>query len=520
MKYIEKENTLILAVSPANVDLANSDALDLSKKVDLNRERTIGVMTKVDIMDKGDDPCKFLRNERYKLKHGYILVKCRSQEDNNQGVSIDEAIKSEQRYFATDPAYAELDDPQGTKVLSHRLSILLCNHIKSQIPYIEEWAITQYSNYELRLKKLGDGIHYVNDLQAFSFITQVVEELSKGLKDLIQGDNCNCDDEKYKGGSLIDQIFKYYTEKKINELDPFKNLTNKRIFIEMKKSKGLNPQLFIPEEACRDLIKKNIELFLEPSITCAEKVHKVLHQAINEVMPERLEHMQNLNEFLQDTVEKLLETNFEYCKTYIEDYIDSEKSYINYDDENFCLIKPFIRTSEDPEPEEIQELSRNLGIHPKYFNREKALQSINRSVEKALARKEAQTSATNYSNGKFNEFDFDDWEVEQSIDISDGIGGGDLENIISMKRVIHGYYCIIKRMFKTNVPKYVTNFIIKKTMNMLKKEIFKELENRGNLKDLITEDQSIKNQRDNCINNIRVLKDVQKCLKRLKRNKI
>ena len=45
--YISQENTIILAVTPANQDIANSDALKLARKVDPRGDRTIGVITKV-----------------------------------------------------------------------------------------------------------------------------------------------------------------------------------------------------------------------------------------------------------------------------------------------------------------------------------------------------------------------------------------------------------------------------------------------------------------------------------------
>lgn len=53
MQFITKESCLILAVSPANQDLANSDALKLAKEVDPEGLRTIGVITKLDLMDQG-----------------------------------------------------------------------------------------------------------------------------------------------------------------------------------------------------------------------------------------------------------------------------------------------------------------------------------------------------------------------------------------------------------------------------------------------------------------------------------
>ena len=55
LKQISKSNSIILAVTAANVDLANSDGLKLAREVDPEGQRTIGVLTKVDLMDEGTD---------------------------------------------------------------------------------------------------------------------------------------------------------------------------------------------------------------------------------------------------------------------------------------------------------------------------------------------------------------------------------------------------------------------------------------------------------------------------------
>jgi len=44
MSYIKNPNTIILAVTPANVDLANSDSLKLAREVDPEGNRTLGVI--------------------------------------------------------------------------------------------------------------------------------------------------------------------------------------------------------------------------------------------------------------------------------------------------------------------------------------------------------------------------------------------------------------------------------------------------------------------------------------------
>ena len=54
-KFAEKESCIILAVTPANQDVATSDALQFAKKMDPKGKRTVGIITKIDLMDKGTD---------------------------------------------------------------------------------------------------------------------------------------------------------------------------------------------------------------------------------------------------------------------------------------------------------------------------------------------------------------------------------------------------------------------------------------------------------------------------------
>ena len=68
-----------MALTAANTDLANSDALQIARTVDPDGERTIGVVTKIDLMDEGTDAIDHLQGNIYPLKLGYFGVKCRSQ---------------------------------------------------------------------------------------------------------------------------------------------------------------------------------------------------------------------------------------------------------------------------------------------------------------------------------------------------------------------------------------------------------------------------------------------------------
>ena len=78
LQYITPRSAIILAVCPANNDIANSEALKIARKVDPLCERTLGVLTKIDLMDKGTSVLEILRGQVYPLRLGFVPVVCRS----------------------------------------------------------------------------------------------------------------------------------------------------------------------------------------------------------------------------------------------------------------------------------------------------------------------------------------------------------------------------------------------------------------------------------------------------------
>ena len=103
LEYINPENSIILAVTPANQDLANSDALKLARTVDPDGLRTLGVISKLDLMDKGTDAKDIFEGKIIPLKKGYVWVVNRSQDDINNRKTIQEAIDQEREWFSKSP---------------------------------------------------------------------------------------------------------------------------------------------------------------------------------------------------------------------------------------------------------------------------------------------------------------------------------------------------------------------------------------------------------------------------------
>lgn len=157
LTFISRETCLILAVTPANSDLATSDALKLAKEVDPQGLRTIGVLTKLDLMDDGTDARDILENRLLPLRRGYVGVVNRGQKDIVGRKDIRSALDAERRFFLSHPSYRHMADRLGTTFLQQTLNQQLTNHIRDTLPTLRdslqkrmfamEKDVAEYKNY-------------------------------------------------------------------------------------------------------------------------------------------------------------------------------------------------------------------------------------------------------------------------------------------------------------------------------------------------------------------------------------
>jgi GTP-binding protein EngB required for normal cell division len=130
-KYIQAPN-IVLAISAADVDLANSTALRASRRVDPRGERTIGVITKMDLVEP-ERGLSLLTDKKYPLRLGYVGVVCRIPSSpagklfNRGSSNISGAlVKNEKAYFTAHSEFG-VDSPVsvGTPNLKHKLMHVL-----------------------------------------------------------------------------------------------------------------------------------------------------------------------------------------------------------------------------------------------------------------------------------------------------------------------------------------------------------------------------------------------------------
>ena len=68
LKYMRDPNTIILAIQDGTQDIANSEALNKALSVDPEGKRTVGVLTKLDLLQRPEDKEKVARVLENKTK--------------------------------------------------------------------------------------------------------------------------------------------------------------------------------------------------------------------------------------------------------------------------------------------------------------------------------------------------------------------------------------------------------------------------------------------------------------------
>lgn len=328
MSYIERPNAIILAVHPANADLATSDALQMAKTVDPEGDRTIGVITKLDLMDKGTDALEWLQGKVYKLKRGYVGVVNRSQADINSRKSIAEAREAEKRFFKEHPIYKNFADQMGSEYLARKLSGILMEHIRKCLPELRSKINAQLKEKNKELAKLGSALGENEDVGAalLSIINHYAMEFNQALEG--KAHEVISATELY-GGARINYIFHDIYAKELDKMDPFEDLTLDDMRTAIRNATGHRSSLFIPEYGFDLLIKKQIEKFNLPAQTCVDLVYNELQRLAVALDYDELSRFERLESRLSEVTGDLLRRLKEPTAQVVADLVDMEISYIN-----------------------------------------------------------------------------------------------------------------------------------------------------------------------------------------------
>ena len=285
LKYIQNPNSIILAVSPANADMATSESLKIARDIDPDGRRTLAVITKLDLMDAGTDAIDILCGRVIPVKLGIIGVINRSQQDIIDKKDIKDAIKDEASFLQR--KYPTLATRNGTSYLSKTLNRLLMHHIRDCLPELKTRVNVMASQFQTLLNSYGQDVVDKN-----TTLLQIITKFASSYVATVDGTARNIETAELCGGARICYIFHETFGRTLDSIHPLTGLTAMDILTAIRNSNGPRPALFVPEVSFELLVKRQIKRLEEPSLRCVELVHEEMQRIIqhcgNEVQQEML----------------------------------------------------------------------------------------------------------------------------------------------------------------------------------------------------------------------------------------
>lgn len=336
LEYISKPNCVILAVSSANVDLANSESLKLARSVDPQGRRTVGILTKLDLMDAGTHALDVLTGRVYPLKLGFIGVVNRSQQDINVDKSMTDALESETDFFKSHPQYRNIAHKNGTKFLEKTLNHVLMNHIRDKLPDMKARLNTLMGQAQQELNSFGDEAIYGDTNQQGGLVLRLMTRFAHDFVTSIEGTNVDISTKELSGGARIYYIFNDVFGHALTSIEPTHNLDNQDIRTAIRNSTGPRPSLFVPEVAFDLLVKPQIKLLEAPSLRCVELVYEELVKICHNCTSAELQRFPRLHAQLVETVSELLRERLGPTSAYAQSLIDIQVAYINTNHPSFA----------------------------------------------------------------------------------------------------------------------------------------------------------------------------------------
>lgn len=378
VEFASNPNAILLAVTGANTDLASSDALKLASELDPRGERTIGVLTKLDLMDPGTDASEILGNKVIPLRRGYVAVVNRGQRDIDADLSIRNGLRNEERFFRTHPVYSRdrsIAGKCGTMNLARNLNGILIHHIRDCLPELKIRIANMMGDVQEELDALGEegggeengalGGKLLGLLSKFTanFAAMIDGKASNtnqhhdgmpagnGMNGINMGmDNMSLNrpyntpgnnstiganaDELY-GGARISYIFHQVFSRSLNSVGAFDGLSEDEIRTTIGNANGTRPALFVPEISFDILVRRQIRRLEQPGVQCVDLVYDELQRIAHQSEPTELTRYPNLRDRMLSVVGALLKRSVGPTQMWVSNLVRIELSYINTNHPDF-----------------------------------------------------------------------------------------------------------------------------------------------------------------------------------------
>jgi len=530
---VKGENTLILAVSSGNADIATSDAINLAREVDPKGDRTIGVVTKLDIVDAGTNAMETLEGKLYPLKLGYIGVVCRSQKDIMDKKSMKAALDDEEKFFSQHHAYSRIKEKCGIRYLTKTLNKLLMQHIQTCLPSLKTDLNAILQEKLIELPKYG--LEFLDESKGNlkSLLLLMISKFAEYYRNMIDGKFINNSTKELKGGARIHYIFHTVYANAMCNINALDDISDEDIRTVLINAKSLHPSLFIPDKAFENLIRQQSSKLLEPSLQCMEMVYEELQKITIQLDIVELLRFENLTNKVKELMQEVLKKCIEPTKDMIKDLIHIEKSYANVNHPDMAKAMGNIIGSMDYKGTAGPEVKEKV----RYDSQRKEEERLKKQRQEELAKQEQKKQEQGWLKsmifGKKNKPN--EKEDECKTTVNDYLGNKnessnrfpknlqlsttptarEMMEVAAIKQLLEAYFNIIRKNVMDLVPKTIVTFLINKSKTVAQNELVSSLYLEENIEELMAENPAISERRKECRNTIKALQEALKTLNKV-----
>ena len=471
-RYVDDPLTIILCVIAANSDIATSDGLMLAKEIDTSGTRTLGVLTKLDIMDAGTDARKALMNEEIPLKLGYVGVKNRSKQDLNNKISMAETARKEKEFFKSHPAYKNLPAGHlGTDVLINKLTKIYFRIIRENLPRIVKAINERLKTAEEELQSLGQPMP-TDDAGKMSLLWNMINEYCDVFRKVLQGkyNNKRVNFLEGEGGFKIKILYKKLLEEFTGDYKATAGYSDENINYALTIHEGDSIPGFPSVDAFIYLLRPQLEKLKDPIEECFQEVFQYLDFLSGKIMEKTFTRFPQAINDMTDLVSNYLMEERDKTKYLIDSIVDMEINYLFTNDYDYLNnFTTFIPKSNKP--------SRN-----------------NMS---------GGNDGKNQGNNNMN----NDTNPQPPIDAKNIF-------IKEIRNRIEAYFKLIVRNLRDSVPKIMGNYLVKEIEENMQLKLYNKLYNAREMTDLLSEPESVAERRKELNDMIKVMRNAQKIIRR------
>lgn len=185
--YCKPMNTVIVTCFCCNDDMENQAIRKLARDMDDSGARTVGVLTKPDLIQVGTEETwiQIFQNKKYPLTKGYYICRNRTPEELMKKDSLESPVELERNFFREHvigkqfPVIAA--ERCGMDELRRALSSMLKQKIEEQLPDLHEQLTSKYDENCAALEQMGPSL--TGELEVRRLLVSKCNQLAQKMQD-------------------------------------------------------------------------------------------------------------------------------------------------------------------------------------------------------------------------------------------------------------------------------------------------------------------------------------------------